>query len=103
MMRRALVAMMILLAVREVAAQAGLRPNPSGRATSEVVLSYPRGAAPAGATSASIKLDYGVPHLRGRAMHSGDLVPYGAAWRTGANAVTTLTTDVDLSIGGTAV
>ena len=33
----------------------------------------------------------------------GGLVPYGKVWRTGANEATTLTTAVDLNIGGTKV
>ena len=107
-------------------AQAVLRPGPSSRATSEVSLAYPRPAAgmatmpgmtPAPAAAAapaaqpaaaampaakplSIRLDYGQPHLRGRTMHTDSLVPYDKAWRTGANGSTTLTTDVDLVLGG---
>jgi hypothetical protein len=102
-MRAALVAGFIAVSAAALDAQAVLRPNPSGRATSEVVLAFPRGQAPEGTRPFTIKLDYGVPHLRGRTMHTGDLVPYGEAWRTGANDVTTLTTGVDLLIGGTAV
>ena len=101
-------------------AQAVLRPGPSGRATSEVTLSYPRpaagmaamaGMAPAPAATPAavaapapkplvIRLDYGQPHLRGRTLHSDSLVPYDKPWRTGANGSTTLTTDVDLVVGG---
>lgn len=84
-------------------AQTALRPHPSGRASSEVVLAYPQGQAPAGTANVSIKIDYGVPHLRGRTLHLGDLVPYDAVWRTGANAVTTLTTGVNLQLGGVTV
>lgn len=93
---------MVLIA-GQVEAQTALRPQPSGRATSEVVLAPAQGQAPAGAASASIRIDYGVPHLRGRALHAGDLVPYDVAWRTGANDVTTLTTGVNLRIGGATV
>ena len=81
-------------------AQATPRPAPSGRATTAVTLSYPRDSAPAGATPATIVIDYGQPHLRGRALHTDSLVPYGKPWRTGANAATTLTTGLDLLIGG---
>lgn len=82
-------------------AQAALRAAPSSRATSEVTLSYPRDSAPAGAQQpVTIRLDYGQPHLRGRALHTDSLVPYDKPWRTGANAATTLTTGVDLVIGG---
>ena len=101
-------------------AQAVLRPGPSSRATSEVSLAYPRpaagmaampGMAPAPTAAAApavappakplvIRLDYGQPHLRGRTLHTDSLVPYDKAWRTGANGSTTLTTDVDLVLGG---
>lgn len=82
-------------------AQPALRAAPSSRATSEVTLSYPRDSAPAGAEQpVTIRLDYGQPHLRGRALHTDSLVPYDKPWRTGANAATTLTTGVDLVIGG---
>jgi hypothetical protein len=40
--------------------------------------------------------------MRGRRI-MGALVPYGRVWRTGANAATTLVTDVDLEIGGASV
>src|SRR5205823_2425756 len=33
-------------------------------------------------------------------LHTGDLVPYDKPWRTGANALTTFSTDVDLILGG---
>ncbi len=93
----------VTLMTTTASAQSALRPQPSGRGTSEVVLTYPAGQAPAGAQPAVIRLDYGVPHLRGRTLHTADLVPYDIPWRTGANASTTLRTDVDLTIGGTAV
>ena len=50
----------------------------------------------------TIAITYSQPSMRGRKI-MGDLVPYGKVWRTGANAATTLTTPVDLTIGGTAV
>lgn len=81
-------------------AQPSLRPAPSSRATTEVTLSYPRDQAPPGATPVSIRIDYGQPHLRGRPLHTDSLVPFDKPWRTGANAATTLTTGVDLVIGG---
>lgn len=100
-------------------AQAVLRAAPSSRATTEVTLAYPRPAAPVAATPGMapaaptpaapatpaakplvIRLDYGQPHLRGRTLHTDSLVPYDKPWRTGASALTTLTTDVDLVLGG---
>ncbi|HEX6750985.1 MAG TPA: DUF2911 domain-containing protein [Longimicrobium sp.] len=49
-----------------------------------------------------IYVDYGRPSMRGRRIMGG-LVPYGRVWRTGANAATTLITDVDLRIGTASV
>lgn len=94
-----------------LAAQPGLRPAASGRATSVVTLSVPRDPSTQAAPAASaptdppvtITLDYGQPHLRGRSLHTDSLVPYDKPWRTGANAPTTLTTDVDLVVGGATV
>jgi hypothetical protein len=91
-----------------LAAQPGLRPAASGRATSVVTLSVPRDPSTPAAPAASaltdppvtITLDYGQPHLRGRALHTDSLVPYDKPWRTGANDATTLTTGVDLVVGG---
>lgn len=116
---------LMLTATAPARAQAVLRASPSTRATSEVTLAVPRpaaamatmpGMAPAPAAAADstraataampapaplvIRLDYGQPHLRGRKLHTDSLVPYDAMWRTGANRSTTLTTDVDLVLGG---
>jgi hypothetical protein len=77
-----------------------LRALPSGRATSEVTLVPVDSAARAAAQPARIRVDYGQPHLRGRTLHTDSLVPYDQPWRTGANDPTTLTTDVDLVVGG---
>lgn len=64
----------------------------------------PNAPAPTAQTPAAapvlITLDYGVPSLRGRVPHSDSLVPYDKPWRTGANDATTLTTGVDLVVGG---
>jgi hypothetical protein len=85
--------------------QSGLRPAPSSRGTSEVTLAVPAppGQQGAGGPEFKIRLDYGQPHLRGRTLHTDDLVPYDHPWRTGANANTTLSTDVDLDLGGVAL
>jgi len=98
--RVALTALALTLAwAPEAAAQSGPRPLPSSRAIAEVALTYPAGQAPSGAGPLVLRIDYGVPHLRGRTLHTGELVPYGVPWRTGANASTTLRTDVDLMLG----
>jgi hypothetical protein len=50
----------------------------------------------------TVTIAYSRPSMRGREIFGG-LVPYGQVWRTGANAATSLKTDVDLTIGGAAV
>jgi hypothetical protein len=45
-----------------------------------------------------ITIDYCAPQAHGRTIFGG-LVPYGEVWRTGANAATTMKTDVALQIG----
>ncbi|HZL68239.1 MAG TPA: DUF2911 domain-containing protein [Candidatus Limnocylindrales bacterium] len=50
----------------------------------------------------TVTIQYSRPSMRGRKIFGG-LVPYGQVWRTGANAATSLKTDVDLTIGGTTV
>ena len=50
----------------------------------------------------TVTIDYSRPSMRGRKIFGG-LVPYGQIWRTGANAATSLKTDVNLTIGGAAV
>lgn len=53
----------------------------------------------AGLTGPSrIAIAYGQPHARGRKIEGG-LVPLDTVWRFGANAATTLHTDVDLTLG----
>lgn len=51
---------------------------------------------------ATLWLDYGRPRKRGRTVFGG-VVPYGAVWRTGANAATQFKTDKALDFGGTIV
>jgi len=90
-------------AAATLSAQPQLRPAPSSRGTSEVTLNYPQDQTPEGAKPVTIRLDYGQPHLRGRTLHTDSLVPYDKPWRTGANNPTTLTTGVDLVLGGATV
>jgi Protein of unknown function (DUF2911) len=53
----------------------------------------------AGLTGPSrIAISYGQPHARGRKVEGG-LIPADTVWRFGANAATTLHTDVDLTLG----
>ena len=65
--------------------------RPSPPATAEVALKGKK-----------ITIDYSRPSLKGRKVGQ-ELAPYGKVWRTGANEATTLTTEVDLNIGGTKV
>jgi hypothetical protein len=53
--------------------------------------------------AAQVAVVYSRPSARGRTVWGGTLVPYGAIWRTGANAATTLRTSADLVVGGTRV
>ena len=46
-----------------------------------------------------ITLEYSRPSMKGRTIY-GDLVPYGAIWRTGANANTKITFSDKVMIGG---
>jgi hypothetical protein len=51
---------------------------------------------------ARIAIDYGQPHLRGRnVIGMPGVVPWDSVWRTGANMSTQLSTEVDMTIGGT--
>jgi len=50
----------------------------------------------------TVTIDYSRPSMRNRKIFGG-LVPFDQVWRTGANAATSLKTDVDLNIGGTSV
>jgi hypothetical protein len=63
----------------------------SGRDTARAVLG-----------GAEVLVAYGVPARRGRVIF-GDVVPWGQAWRTGANAATQLHTTADLVVGGARV
>lgn len=46
----------------------------------------------------TITIEYNAPSVRGRKVEGG-LVPYGKAWRLGADSATTLTTTADVMIG----
>jgi hypothetical protein len=92
--------LVLLSSASAAAAQGAMQVAPSGRGSSEVVITFVDSAARAAATPLKIKIDYGQPSLRGRQIHTDSLVPYDKPWRTGANALTTLTTDVDLILGG---
>ncbi|MGK2961817.1 MAG: DUF2911 domain-containing protein, partial [Gemmatimonadaceae bacterium] len=88
---------------QELSAQAVMNVAPSGRGTTEVTLVLADSAARAASTPSKIRIDFGQPHLRGRRILTDSLVPYDRRWRTGANDATTLTTDVDIVLGGATI
>jgi hypothetical protein len=88
-------ALLLTMLAAPLAAQDAPRFQPSGRGTSVIEMMVPEGAT----VVPKIRLDYGQPHLRGRVLHTETLVPYGKVWRTGANATSTLETDLDLMLG----
>lgn len=94
----AFVAVATLAAAEGVAQAAARTAAPSTRATVEVSLTAPQGTQ--GVAPLTIRIDYGQPHLRGRRLHTPDLVPLDSVWRLGANATTMLDTQADLVIGG---
>ena len=101
----AVICLLLPLAVAIPAnAQTTLKAAASTRATVVVTLNPPApqggGAEP---TPLHIKLEYGQPHARGRAVAGALADDLNKVWRLGANASTTLTTDVDLIIGGATV
>lgn len=91
------------LAASPLAAQGNLKAAPSGRATTVVTLAPPRVQGQPAPKALKISIDYGVPVARGRVVAGALADDLGKVWRLGANEATTLTTDVDLVIGGTTV
>jgi len=78
----------VTAAITAIAVAQGSKPaSPPGEAT----LKFDDGK--------SVSIQYSRPSMRGRKIFGG-LVPYNEIWRTGANAATSLKTDVPLSIGG---
>lgn len=62
----------------------------------------PPGTAECTINGKKVTIDYSRPFLKGRNVGK-ELAPYGKVWRTGANEATTLTTAIDLDIGGAKV
>jgi hypothetical protein len=85
-------AVAIIVTLMAVAAAQDKKPpaSPPGQATVKF------------ADGNTVTIDYSRPSMRSRKIFGG-LVPYDQVWRTGANAATSLKTDVDLDIGGTTV
>ncbi|MGB2624172.1 MAG: DUF2911 domain-containing protein [Candidatus Acidiferrum sp.] len=63
------------------------RPSPPAQATCEL------------GGGGTITVDYSSPRAKGRTIFGG-LVPYGQAWRAGANEATTFVTTENLKVGG---
>ena len=47
-----------------------------------------------------IKIEYSRPSMKGRKIFGGDVVPFGALWRTGANSATKITITDSITIMG---
>jgi hypothetical protein len=65
------------------------RPSPPAKANGKV-------------GAATITIDYSSPSVKGRKVW-GDLVPYGKAWRAGANEATIFETDKEIKVEGKAL
>lgn len=81
----------ILLVAVAAIAQQDKSKRPSPPATAQVELKGKK-----------VTIDYSQPSLKGRKVGQ-ELAPYGKVWRTGANEATSLTTEIDLNIGGVKV
>jgi DUF2911 family protein len=110
-MRYTTAILMLTLSAADLAAQEAqppLRIAASSFATVEVHINsrpigrqwYEEDAALTG--PARIAISYGQPHARGRKVEGG-LIPLDTVWRFGANAATTLHSDVDITLGDLAV
>ena len=62
----------------------------------------PRDSVKAVFAGKTVTVSYGRPSARGRKIVGG-VVPYNQIWRTGANEATTLSTEVELVLGGTTI
>ncbi len=100
-MRTLALASLLLLAAAPLAAQqSGLRAPLSTRVTFSMPLALPRVQGEPAPTPKNVSIEYGQPHLRGRAGLPSELATDGTVWRTGANSATTFRTEADLVIGG---
>jgi hypothetical protein len=101
-MRQLMVLAAVVLGATTVSAQqtpVAVDLSPRGQVEMTV---FARGANNRNAPMGKVHIDYGQPSARGRAV-AGGLIPSGQVWRLGANAATSLVTDVDLTIGGTRI
>jgi hypothetical protein len=96
-MRKAAVCLFVLVFATFALAQQDKSKRPSPPGTAEVTLNGKK-----------ITIDYSRPHTRDpktgeQRKMIGDHEPYGQVWRAGANEATSLNTEGDIQIGGTAV
>lgn len=82
----------VFLALLAAPASAQERANDEARASPNAVVGQTVG-------TTDVLVTYGRPSARGRAVF-GDLVPYGAVWRTGANEATTISFSDDVTVEG---
>ncbi|HYN41104.1 MAG TPA: DUF2911 domain-containing protein [Thermoanaerobaculia bacterium] len=94
-MRRAVLPILLCLLAAGALGQSGKAPLP------RVPLS-PRATEVIAVGSGQVQVEYSRPFAKGRKVFGG-LVPWGTVWRTGANAATTLKTNVDLTLGDVVV
>lgn len=94
-MRRAVFPVVLCLLAAGALAQPGKPPLP------RVPLS-PRATEVIAVGTGQVQVEYSRPFAKGRKIFGG-LVPWGTVWRTGANAATTLKTNVGLTLGDAAV
>lgn len=90
---------MVVSRVPAVDVDAAARAFVAAQASGPVSALSPRDTARATAGSAEVWVDYGRPAARGRQI-LGNVVPWDAVWRTGANAATQLSTSRDLEFEG---
>ena len=94
-MRRAVLPIVLSLLAAGALAQSETAPLPrvplSPRAIEEIAVG-----------TGQVQVEYSRPFAKDRKIFGG-LVPWGTVWRTGANAATTLKTNVDLTLGGVVV
>ncbi|MBK9373681.1 MAG: DUF2911 domain-containing protein [Holophagales bacterium] len=74
----------------------------TGKPTLPRVPLSPRATEVIAVGTGQVQVEYSRPFAKGRKIFGG-LVPWGTVWRTGANAATTLKTNVGLTLGDVAV
>jgi hypothetical protein len=94
-MRRAALPIVLCLLAADAFAQ-------SGKATLPRVPFSPRAMEEIAVGTGQVQVEYSRPFAKDRKIFGG-LVPWGTVWRTGANAATTLKTNVDLTLGDVVV